>query len=229
MKKILIKAVVYIFVFISSVLIFGHIFSRKQVNMTVDMDPASQPVIYMSMGDITYNPLFGYSGQRDISYDRDTLTYMDENRRVSLVITTLGEKVASASYEMRNIEDNRLIEEGEAELLLNNIGNMTSKISLKDLYKPGAEYSMSIKLSMEDGRDIYYYTRVISGDAELAYNKVAYAKYFHDCLFDKHEAENIKKHLETNSSLSDNSTFAYVDIHSSFSQITYGDLEVIPY
>lgn len=229
MKKVLIKAAVYILVFISSILIFGHIFSRKQVNMTVDMDPASQPVIYMSMGDITYNPLFGYSNRRDISYDRDTLTYMDENRRVSLVITTLGEKVSSASYEMRNIEDNRLIEEGDAELLLNNIGNMTSKISLKDLYKPGAEYSMEIKLSMEDGREIYYYTRVISGDDELAYDKVAYARYFHDCLFDKKEAQNIKKHLETNSSLSDNSTFAYVDIHSSFSQVTYGDLEVTPY
>ena len=229
MKKVLLKAAVYVLVFIASVLIFGHIFSRRQINMTVDMDPASQPVIYMSVGDITYNPLFGYSDKRDIAYDRDTLTYMDEDRRVSLEIATLGEKVASASYEMRNIEDKRLIEEGEAELLLNNIGNMTSKISLKDLYKPGAEYSMAIKLTMEDGREIYYYTRVISGDNELAYNKVAYAKYFHDCLFDKKQAQNIKKHLETNSSLSDNSSFAYVDIHSSFSQVTYGDLEVTPY
>jgi len=229
MKKILLKAAVYVLVFISSILIFGHIFSRRQNNITVDMDPASQPVIYMSMGDITYNPLFGYSKQRNVSYDRDTLTYMDEGRKVSLVIATLGEKVASASYEMRNIEDNRLIEEGEADLLLNNIGNMTANIGLKDLYKEGAEYSMAIKLSMEDGREIYYYTRVIKGDNELAYNKVAYAKFFHDCLFDKHSAESIKKHLETNSSLSDNSTFAYVDIHSSFSQVTYGDLEVTPY
>ncbi|MBO4908358.1 MAG: hypothetical protein J5476_03660 [Lachnospiraceae bacterium] len=229
MKKILLKAAVYILVFISSVLVFGHIFSRRQTNITVDMDPASQPVIYMSIGDITYNPLFGYSSQRDISYDRDTLTYMDEGRRVSLVINSFGEKVSAASYELRNIEDNRLIEEGVAELFLNNIGNMTAKIGLKDLYKTGAEYSMAIKLNMEDGRDIYYYTRVIAGDSELAYNKIAYAKFFHEALFDRKTADAIKKHLETNSSLSDNSTFAHVDIHSSFSQVTYGELEVIPY
>ncbi len=220
---------VYLAVFFISLLIFGKIFTKKQVNNTVDMDPASQPVIYMSIEDITYNMLRGYSDPRDISYDRDTLTFMDEERRIPITIATFGEKVLSATYELRNIEDERLIEEGETELTMNTIGNLVGEIRVKDLYTPGAEYSLAIDLDMEDGRSIRYYTRVISGDNELAYNKIAYAKYFHECLFDKKSAQNIKKHLETNSSLNDNSTFAYVDIHSSFDQVTYGDLEVTPY
>ena len=229
MKKILIRALVYILVFVTAVLIFGKLMSRKQVNMLVDMDPASQPVIYMSIEDIRYNMLPGYSTPRNISYDRDSLTYINSSRSIPITIDTFGSKVAGASYELRNIEDGRLIEEGETDLIMNNIGNLKGKIELKDLITDGAEYSLEIILSMEDGREIYYYTRVIKGDEELAYDKIAYAKYFHDCLFDKKTAEAIKKHLETNSSLNDNSTFAYVDIHSSFSQITYGDLEVTPY
>ena len=116
MKKILIRALVYILVFVTAVLIFGKIMSRKQVNMLVDMDPATQPVIYMSIGDIRYNMLPGYCKPRDISYDRDTLTYIDDSRCVPITIDTFGSKVAEADFQLRNIEDGRLIEEGGTEL-----------------------------------------------------------------------------------------------------------------
>ena len=229
MKKILLKILVYTALFFIFLLIFGKLMSRKQINNTVDMDPASQPVIYMSIGDITYNILRGYSGSRDMSYERNCLTYLNDDRELPFVINTFGQKVSNASYELRNIEDGRLIEDGETPLNLNMLGNPEGVIVFKDLMIPGAEYQLSLKLGMEDGRQLYYYTRVICGNYGLAYDKIAYARFFHDCLFDKREAEKIKKHLETNSSLNDNSTFAHVDIHSSFSQITYGDLEVSPY
>ena len=229
MKKILIKAAAFILVFVLSVLIFGKVMNRRQNNNMVDMDPASLPVISMSIGDISYNVLRGYSSPRDISYDRDTLTFLDGDRSLDITVKNYGVKVAGSSYEVRNIEDDRLVESGEIELSFNNIGNPIGRISLKDLLIKQAEYSLCIVLDLEDGRDVYYYTRIISGDDRLAYDQVSYALYFHDCLFDKKTAEAVKKHLETNSSLSDNSSFVYVDIHSSFSQVTYGELGVIPY
>ena len=229
MKKLLLKILVYTAVFFICLFVFGRMAHRDQINNTVDMDPASQPVIYMSIDDISYNMLRGYSASRDFSYDRDALSYLTENRELPFSVTTFGQKVSTASYELRNIEDDRLIENGDVTLTLSPIGTPEGKITFKDLIIPGAEYSLVLKLGLEDGRELSYYTRVISGDSALAYDKIAYARFFHDCLFDKHEAEKIKKHLETNSSLNDNSTFAYVDLHSSFSQITYGELEVSPY
>lgn len=229
MKKLLLKILVYTAVFFICLFVFGRMAHRDQINNTVDMDPASQPVIYMSIDDISYNMLRGYSASRDFSYDRDALSYLTENRELPFSVTTFGQKVSTASYELRNIEDDRLIENGDVSLTLSSIGNPEGKITFKDLIIPGAEYSLVLKLGLEDGRELSYYTRVISGDSALAYDKIAYARFFHDCLFDKREAEKIKKHLETNSSLNDNSTFAYVDLHSSFSQITYGELEVSPY
>ena len=229
MKKLLLKILVYTAVFFICLFVFGRMAHRDQINNTVDMDPASQPVIYMSIDDISYNMLRGYSASRDFSYDRDALSYLTENRELPFSVTTFGQKVSTASYELRNIEDDRLIENGDVSLTLSPIGNPEGKITFKDLIIPGAEYSLVLKLGLDDGRELSYYTRVISGDSALAYDKIAYARFFHDCLFDKREAEKIKKHLETNSSLNDNSTFAYVDLHSSFSQITYGELEVSPY
>ena len=229
MKKLLLKILVYTAVFFICLFVFGRMAHRDQINNTVDMDPASQPVIYMSIDDISYNMLRGYSASRDFSYDRDALSYLTENRELPFSVTTFGQKVSTASYELRNIEDDRLIENGDITLTLSPIGNPEGQINFKDLIIPGAEYSLVLKLGLEDGRELSYYTRVISGDSALAYDKIAYARFFHDCLFDKREAEKIKKHLETNSSLNDNSTFAYVDLHSSFSQITYGELEVSPY
>lgn len=229
MKKIIIKTVAYSLTFIVFLLIFGKIMSRKQVNMTFDMDPASQPVIYMSIEDIRYNMLRGYSGERDISYMRDSLTYLDSDRSVRITVDTFGEKVSEIKYVLRNIEDDRLIEEGNLEYDLNRIGNLEGRLALKDLMVKGAQYCLAFNMTLEDGRQINYYTRVTTGDQHLAYDQVSYAGFFHDCLLDKNEAEKIRKHLETNSSLSDNSTFAYVNIHSSFSQITYGDLEVEEY
>ena len=229
MKKLLLKILVYTAVFFICLFVFGRMAHRDQINNTVDMDPASQPVIYMSIDDISYNMLRGYSASRDFSYDRDALSYLTENRELPFSVTTFGQKVSTASYELRNIEDDRLIENGDVTLTLSPIGTPEGKITFKDLIIPGAEYSLVLKLGLEDGRELSYYTRVISGDSALAYDKIAYARFFHDCLFDKREAEKIKKHLETNSSLNDNSTFAYVDLHSSFSQITYGELEVSPY
>ncbi|MBD4655385.1 hypothetical protein GUG52_26980, partial [Xanthomonas citri pv. citri] len=54
--------------------------------------------------------------------------------------------------------------------------------------------------------------------------KIAFVQDFHDRLFSKDASLEIKKYLETNSALNDNSTFAEVDIHSNFYQVTYGEL-----
>jgi hypothetical protein len=49
---------------------------------------------------------------------------------------------------------------------------------------------------------------------------------FHDKLYDKEAARELTKYLETDPKLEDNSSFHKVNIHSSFRQITWGDLGV---
>ena len=97
MKKLLLKILVYTAVFFICLFVFGRMAHRDQINNTVDMDPASQPVIYMSIDDISYNMLRGYSTSRDFSYDRDALSYLTENRELPFSVTTFGQKVSTAS------------------------------------------------------------------------------------------------------------------------------------
>ncbi|MDE6516436.1 MAG: hypothetical protein K2L18_01100, partial [Acetatifactor sp.] len=54
---------------------------------------------------------------------------------------------------------------------------------------------------------------------------MAYVRDFHEKTFDREAARDLIKYLESNSQ-GDNTTFHKVDIHSSFFQITWGDLEV---
>ena len=56
--------------------------------------------------------------------------------------------------------------------------------------------------------------------------KLEYVKDFHERLYDREAARELTKYLETDARLEDNTSFHNVNIHSSFRQITWGDLQV---
>ena len=59
--------------------------------------------------------------------------------------------------------------------------------------------------------------------------KTEFVKRFHEDTFDKANVEeNLAMYLESNRE-GDNSSFARVDIHSSWNQVTWGDLAVEKY
>ena len=83
-------------------------------------------------------------------------------------------------------------------------------------------------LETGDMRTVRYYCRVIqtSDDERLHVNAVlSFVSGLHDMTFTKDDPTSLTKYLESNSS-GDNSTFAHVDIHSSYRQVTWGDLPI---
>ena len=55
--------------------------------------------------------------------------------------------------------------------------------------------------------------------------ELAYIMNFHNKTFDKSQAKELVTYLESNEE-GDNSSFHYVNIHSNFNQITWGELNV---
>ena len=97
---------------------------------------------------------------------------------------------------------------------------------LKDLLEENTEYSFCLKLTDTEGRTIYYYTRIVLADAAYHVSDMtAFALDFHSRSFDKDRAQELTKYLESNAD-GDNTTYSKVTIHSSFAQITWGDLSV---
>lgn len=226
MKKSVIKLLVFFAVFVVALLIIGGIMNKGHDNLTMEMAPASFPTVTMELDGVPYNCLHGYSRPMEIAFQRDTVTVLGESRETDFTITSYGEEVEGVSIEVRNADGSRLIESTELDGLEQRQDGISGTISLKDLIEKDTDYSLTLCLQLAGGREVYYYTRVIWSDNLYAREKLDYVIDFHGRLYDREAARELTKYLETNSRLEDNSSFHKVNIHSSFRQITWGELNV---
>lgn len=224
MKKSLIKAAVFVGTFFISLFIISGILNQGNTDMTAEMQPASFPLIYMNIDGERVNCLHGYVQEMEGSYLRDTITVVSEGRTVQFQIDKYNADIEGISYELRSVDGERLIENGEVADKQDEGEYISASITLKDLIEAKTEYNLILILNV-DGKEIRYYTRVILADDYFVAEKLSFVKNFHEKTFDKEAASELTKYLESNSE-GDNTTFSKVTIHSSFSQITWGDLNV---
>lgn len=192
--------------------------------MTEEMSAASLPVIYMKLDGQELNCLRGYTVQPEIGYVRETISPLGDGRSISCTIEKYGRTVDEISFEVRSVDGKRLIEEGTLTDYTENQDNIQLQFKIKDLIDENTEYNLTLMLCM-DGKIVYYDTHIILAPDYHIAEKVSFARTFSDKTFDKEAAQELVKYLESNSQ-GDNSTFGIVTIHSSFQQITWGNLNV---
>lgn len=228
MKKTIIKLTVFILVFLASATIISRVMNMGNNNMTMEMAPASLPVVTMEKDGIFYNQLHGYVNAMDTAYQRETVTELGEGRKAEFTVDTYGITVNQVSVEVRSIDGSRLVENSKVtDFSALEKDRLKCSISLKDLMEADTEYMLVILLDTKDLGTIRYYTRIIWSEDTYALEKLQFVKEFHETLYDREAAkeQNLTKYLESNSS-GDNTTLHKVNIHSSFKQITWADLNV---
>lgn len=224
MKKIIVKWVIFLLTFVIALLVAGRVMNHDNQNMTMELSEASFPVITLEKGDILYNEIHGYAQAMDIACQRGTIAELGENRELIFRIDTYGAELAGIRMEVRSRDGQRLIE--NTEITGFEQGDVIRvETALKDLIEKDKEYSLVLVLTDSSGREIWYYTRTIWSDNTWGYEKLAYVRDFHEKTFDREAARELIKYLESNSQ-GDNTSFHRVDIHSSFQQITWGDLDI---
>ncbi len=226
MKKSIIKLTVFCLVFLLAAVIVNKIMNRGHDNLTMEMAPASLPLVTLVMDGREYNQLHGYTADMDVAFQRDTVTVLGEGRDTGFAVDTFGTRVTGISIEVRSADGSRLIEDTEITDYETAGNRINGRLALKDLIEKDTEYSLRILLELEGGRQASYYTRVIWSDSFYVAEKMDFCRDFHERLYDKEAARELTKYLESNSRLEDNSSFHKVNIHSSFRQITWGNLEV---
>lgn len=226
MKKGIIKLIVFFAIFVLSLVIVSKVMNRGHDNLTMDMAPATLPLVTMEWDGVLYNELHGYTAAMDVAFQRDTVTVLDEGRETGFVIEPYGENVTGISIEVRSADGSRLIENREITDYRVKEGFIEGRIALKDLIDREEEYSLTFLLELDHSRIISYYTRIIWSQKLAVGEKLEYVKDFHERLYDREEARELTKYLETDARLEDNTSFHNVNIHSSFRQITWGDLQV---
>lgn len=225
MKKIVLQGITWVVTFLISLFVVSSLMNQGNTDMTVEMGPATLPLVYMSQGEERLNCLHGYVREMTGSAMRDTITPLGTGRTLSLTIRKMGSMIKNISFEVRSVDGKRLVEATKLTDYQENKEQITAAFTIKDLIEDNTEYNLILLLEDKDGRIIRYYTRIIQAEAYYAKEKLDFVKDFHNRTFDKEAAKTLTKYLESNSE-GDNSTYSHVDIHSSFQQITWGDLAV---
>ncbi len=226
MKQSLLKGIFFGVVLFAALFIFEMVMNLGNTDMTAEMGPASYPLIYMNISGEQVNCLHGYKEEMEVAYMRDTITPLTADRNLGITVEKFGADIASISYQVRGSDGSRLIEETEVTDIQESGNYLTAYFTVKDLIEKEREYNLIFRLTLQSGRSIYYYTRILLTRDYHINEKIHFVKKFHEDTFDKEGAEeNLAMYLESNAE-GDNSTFSKVDIHSSWKQVTWGDLQV---
>lgn len=225
MKKMVIKGVIVSFVFFMTLFIVSSIMNQGNADMTMEMGKASYPVIRVNYNGYFINEMHGYREPMEAGQMRGSITPLMEGRRISLEITPYGREIDQIAFEVRSLDGSRLVENTQVQAYDRNGENISLTFGLKDLIESNKEYLLVILLTLDNKSQVRYYTRVVSTQDYHADDKLDYVADFSNKTFDKEAARDLTKYMESNAD-GDNTTYGRVDIHSSFYQVTWGDLDV---
>ncbi len=226
-KITIIKTIYAIAIFVIAVFVLSKLSNGDNADMTARMQPATLPVVTLVTDEGDVDPLHGYLSEVDVNYMRGTVFPVEGDRSFSFKINTFGSKVWNIGFELRSIDGSRLIENTQLTDYSEDSDYITGNIQLKDLITADTEYMLVFVMETESGT-ARYYTRVVWQESGAKYNLdecLSFVLGFSEATFSKTEAKEYSKYLESNSE-GDNTSFNKVNIHSSFSQVTWGDLNI---
>ena len=225
MKKAIIKGILLGIIFAAALWLISRIMNQGNTDMTTEMAEPTYPTVAMFAEGHLVNNLHGYAQNMDMAHLRDMIQPVGSDRKIDVRLNTYGSNISDISFEVRSINGERLVESTEVEDYDQNETAIDFSITLKDLIESETEYMLVFLVTPEGREPIRYYTRIVLSDSMHVREKLDYIEDFHERTFDKEAATELTKYLESNAE-GDNSTFHKVTIHSSFNQITWGDLKV---
>ncbi len=227
MKENILKGAAFLISFLLSLFIISTYMNRGTTDMTVEMGEATLPVVAVVKDGREINRMFGNRGKVRPNLMRDTLTPLNDDRSLDIRIKRFGADLKEIAYEVRSANAERLIEDTKLLDYIEEDDEIDAKLNIKDLIEDEKEYILGVRLTSEQGQKIYYYTRIIHSPDLHEKEILKYVYDFTERTFDRESARALTTYLESDST-GDNSSYHYVNIHSSFNQITYGNLGIRP-
>ena len=178
MKKKVLRALLFVVLFVLSALTFNFIGNRGFNTKAVEEEETSIDVAYMSYNGIRLNKLYAFRNETQSAIDRESILPVNEDKTVSLILPNSLIEGRSARYELRDMTGVNLIEEGD----------LVSGESVSDtetIYSAGIrmdmtldkEYSLRVILKGDDQNDKYYfYSRIKRINFSRLDSIVAYAE-----------------------------------------------------
>lgn len=212
-----------------AVLIISYIMldSNAASPVITKMESASLPVVMMKTPAGTlFNELHGYTSQIDKYLINDSLTPLQDNRHLNVVINRYGENINKLSYKVRAMSDMALIEDTEVMDYTLDGEYINAVFKIKNLIESDTEYMLEISIATDKHESVNYYTKILYGRDINIQDKLRFIIDFNSWTFSDVNLDKITEYIETNSS-GDNTNYGKVNINSSRSQIGWGDLKPV--
>lgn len=226
--KFIYKIIFLVLLFCGSVYFMSKNIREISVNedKLITMPEAHLPVISLESQGFKMNLLHGYSSNLSDEQFRENVTPVDMEKELSIHITEYETPVIRLKYEIRDVETGKLLENKSINALNTEEDEKYTKIKLSCPMVQGEEYTAKITLTTEQGRKVYYYTRLKYYEEETAIKKkLDFVQSIHEATLKKEEGwRQLAIYMEPDPA-KDDSSLADVNIHSSLSQMTWGKLE----
>lgn len=225
MLKHIYRIIILFCIFVAAIYYFSR--DIKEVVFDIDnttvMEEATFPFVTLKISDTNINLLHGYSNNLNANKIRDAVLPLYKDQSYEIEIDEKKFDIKKLNYEVREFAGNSLIEEDSVSVFDRKDTLKTAKIKFRTELTQGKEYAVKIILITSESKKLYFYHRIKVFDEAYLKEKLQFVFEFHNSIMDKNRAENIIKYLEPKRE-KDNSSFANVNIHSSFDLISWGEL-----
>ncbi len=229
MNKLIKKILILGGIFLIAAIAFLWMTRGSKEEQTIDygvMEEASLPIVSMSAEGYAINTLYGYVNEMGASYVQESLTPLAADRRLPVTIETCGNEIRKIRYEIRSLDGEELVEAIDITDWETSDGKVQAVLPIQDIIRKEMEYSLRLTLETDLHNAVYYYTRIIEDETLHTKEMLEYVSDFHASAFHAADAQEYAINWEVDAS-ADKDTLASVNIHSDFSQLTYGDLSPI--
>lgn len=228
MVKFIRRSAILLVIFLAAVAIYlvmswNH--TKQSETVYTSMEDPSLPVVYAEMYGMESNRLAGFRQEMDSSVARESLTILPEDRQLRLHIREYGVSPLAISYDIRSLDQERLVERTEVKDWTSGDGQSVAVLPIQNLLNQGVEYVLHLQLETERHGQLHYYTRILLPDNDYAGQMLSLAKDFSTKTLNPALAADLVTYLETTST-ADNSSLGKVTLESSFSQLTWAGLDM---
>lgn len=224
MVKNIYKAVILLAIFVGALFFFGRQMKTdiSDAGDSVAFDEESFPVLRVETQGQVINALYGYSAPMDPDIVRESVTPLDESRRIALLPGKSATHLTRLQYQIVDKESGEVYDNREIPVIEPSAERV--EITFDYSFKTSTEYILDILGTTDEGRAIHYYTRLkYYIDESNLQKKLAFVRQFHKYTFDKSKMTDIERYLEV-SSTNRNTTLANVNITSSSDLVTWSGM-----
>ncbi len=223
MRNALIHVVVLLAVFLAAVFVFARAMNQMAPTTSGSMPSATFPLVYMQNNGVSYNCLHGYAYEMDVNYIRDTVTILNSDHQLDILIQPFDTNIAGISYEVLTLDGEQSLENTSVINLTKDGEYYSTTLNIQNQMLLDQEYILKIQMTAGD-RDVYFYTRLLLEDGLHLDSYLDFVSGFYAKCVNKTDQSSLGLVVEPDETTGTSQSLATMDIHDTVAQLMWGSL-----